>query len=204
MSIQFSCPFCFRRYKVKDELAGASRKCKQCGRRLEIPGGPSPRHPRELQLLDPIRERLVLLRKLHGETCDPVLSADQVADIEEELHCVLPDAILALLAAGVNALHEEDIAHICDYQELAAGWRCPADLFVIGEEDGHVIYLIPRYSNRSATVGVTCYCDEDGSTAYLSLTQWLEAQIRNQFGLNLEEVPPPTPEELAAFCPRLV
>lgn len=203
MSIQFSCPFCFRRYKVKDELGGESRKCKQCGRRFDIPGGPSPRSPRELVLLDPIRQRLVQLRKSHGVTSEPVLSIDQIADIEEQLHCVLPDAILAVLAAGVNALHEEDIAQICDYQELAAQWRCPAELFAVGEGAGHLLFCIPRYSQRTATVGVTCYDNEDGSTSYFSLVEWLETRLGEPMGDDLEPVPPPTADGLAEFCPRL-
>lgn len=37
MSIQFACPSCARGYSVKDELAGKSAKCGQCGHKMTIP-----------------------------------------------------------------------------------------------------------------------------------------------------------------------
>ncbi|MGD9637326.1 MAG: hypothetical protein AB7G28_21890 [Pirellulales bacterium] len=37
MSIQFACPKCARGYRVKDELAGKSAKCGQCGHKMSIP-----------------------------------------------------------------------------------------------------------------------------------------------------------------------
>jgi len=35
--IQFACPSCARQYSVKDELAGKSAKCGQCGHKMRIP-----------------------------------------------------------------------------------------------------------------------------------------------------------------------
>jgi hypothetical protein len=35
--IQFACPSCARQYSVKDELAGKSAKCGQCGHKMKIP-----------------------------------------------------------------------------------------------------------------------------------------------------------------------
>ena len=37
MSIKFECPDCFREYRVKDELAGRSVSCKDCGSKIAIP-----------------------------------------------------------------------------------------------------------------------------------------------------------------------
>jgi hypothetical protein len=37
MPIQFVCPSCARGYSVKDELAGKSAKCGQCGHKMKIP-----------------------------------------------------------------------------------------------------------------------------------------------------------------------
>jgi hypothetical protein len=37
MPIQFACPSCARGYRVKDELAGKSAKCGQCGHKMKIP-----------------------------------------------------------------------------------------------------------------------------------------------------------------------
>jgi DNA-directed RNA polymerase subunit M/transcription elongation factor TFIIS len=37
MPIQFACPSCARGYSVKDELAGKSAKCGQCGHKMKIP-----------------------------------------------------------------------------------------------------------------------------------------------------------------------
>lgn len=37
MPIQFACPSCARGYRVKDELAGRSAKCGQCGHKMTIP-----------------------------------------------------------------------------------------------------------------------------------------------------------------------
>src|SRR3954452_16637782 len=38
MSISFQCDGCGKTFSVADELAGKAARCKQCGRRLTIPG----------------------------------------------------------------------------------------------------------------------------------------------------------------------
>lgn len=42
MHIDFSCPQCARRYRVKQELAGKNAKCGQCGHKMPIPTATAP------------------------------------------------------------------------------------------------------------------------------------------------------------------
>jgi hypothetical protein len=174
MSITFSCPHCFRRYKVKDDLAGVRKDCKQCGRAMVIPGGPAPRQPRELVLRDAVRARLVALRLLSGATAEPTLEVDRVADVEEALRCVLPDEVLAMLASGVEDLREGygiDLALLGDYPSRDP--RLPRDLLPIGEGgEGHLLYCITRTASREEAAGLTIHDNEDQSTSYRSLPDW--------------------------------
>ena len=39
MSIQIACQSCSKRYRVKDELAGATLRCKECGSVITVPRG---------------------------------------------------------------------------------------------------------------------------------------------------------------------
>ncbi len=39
MTIEFECPECSRKYRVKDELAGRKVSCKDCGSRISVPDG---------------------------------------------------------------------------------------------------------------------------------------------------------------------
>ncbi|MCA8987977.1 MAG: hypothetical protein KDA78_10070 [Planctomycetaceae bacterium] len=41
MSINFVCDQCSKKYKVGDEYAGRKMQCKECGAKLQIPGGSS-------------------------------------------------------------------------------------------------------------------------------------------------------------------
>lgn len=210
MSIEFSCPYCFRRYKVKDELAGQRKNCKQCDREIEIPGGAAPREPRELTISESVRERLVQLRLLEQWAGEPVLNVDGVADVEDALKCTMPDEILAAFAAGV--LDEEGfvLADVYDYQELAKAMRCPKDLLPVGRgPDGHILYCVGRQGARERKVGITTFCDEDGSAGYQSFPDWLDevAERRRSFFLADEGSPLaqriPTAAEVDDFRPRL-
>ena len=44
MPIEFNCPSCGKAYRVKDELAGKSAKCK-CGERVQVPSAPPAADP---------------------------------------------------------------------------------------------------------------------------------------------------------------
>jgi len=200
MSIKFSCPFCFRRYKVKNSLAGKTKSCKQCGRDIEIPGGAAPREPRDLVLRDSVRLHLVQLRRSQQIIDPPELRIDEVADVEDALRCVLPDEILAVIASA--ALQEEgfDLANIIDYQQLGKEMRCPSNLLPIAQgEEGHLLLCINPLGARDRQVGITTYCDEDQSTAYASLPEWLQ-QITEQAQATTQ----PTSSDLAAFQAKLI
>ena len=53
MSIQVTCDHCDKLYRVRDERAGSTIKCKDCGNRIEVPFDddeygyqPAPRRPK--------------------------------------------------------------------------------------------------------------------------------------------------------------
>lgn len=210
MSIRFSCPNCFHKYKVKDSLAGQRRECKQCGEELIVPGGAAPREARTLVVRDEVRSRLVHLRVLWSDSREPVLDADRVADVEEAFGCTLPDEILALFACGTS-LDAFDLSRIGSLIETANAMRCPRDLLPVGDGDGdgHVLQCISRNGPRDGPVGLTTFCEEDGSTSYASLPEWLDEQIESRVDLLGDDEGPladraPTPDEVSAFRPRLV
>lgn len=42
MSIEFSCPACKQRFRVKDEFAGKTTKCTKCKAAMTVPAPPAP------------------------------------------------------------------------------------------------------------------------------------------------------------------
>jgi hypothetical protein len=141
------------------------------------------------------------------------LAAQTVAEVEQAIKCILPDEVLAALANGDDCLYDEaglDLTKLGEYYQEARESRCPKDLVPIGRDaDGHELFCITCSLTRTSTVGITTFCNEDGSDSYLSFPDWLDQIIERQQESLMDKDASlarirPTEEDIHAFQPALI
>ena len=78
MAIEFSCPKCKKKLKVKDELAGKKIKCPGCGSPAAVPAAAAEKVPADAGAEDSIAK--LNLKKFRGKAVD--LEEDEDLDLE--------------------------------------------------------------------------------------------------------------------------
>lgn len=180
--------------------------------------------PRELEVTRSIKASLLLLRRFTQAGLSqlspprgigsPELSAQSVAEVQDELTCEFPDAILALLANQDDTLDEYgmSIAKICDLTAEAKDARaCSKDRICIGRHpDGLAYYCVTRKSKIAPRDPFIYDIDTlDGSENGRPLSEWLADRLETLREIQGEDFPElrdytPTDAELDGFRPRLV
>ncbi len=167
------------------------------------------RQPRPLELSDDIRPLLFKLRKITETTVDmfpAAISTEQIIEVENELGCTFPDSIIALFANHDDALTEQcgvRIESVVDNTLQAHQKGHPKTVVAIGcHPDFHCFYCIPRRPSNLDNPGITEYDNFDGSSNYLTLSEWLSQQLEREIDFNGTD-PEVTEEELGNFQPAL-